>query len=83
MKKEESKVVYDCDDFKIYTIPLNYQIEYKIKVENSKGKMVKLIPQYQYWDINDTLENAIATAKHSIERYMNEYKTNPYAKKLL
>ena len=79
----QPKVVYDCEEFTISAIPLNYQIEYKVLVKNSKGNMVKLIRQFQYWDSEDTLEHAIEAAKESLQKYQDEYKANPHAKDLL
>lgn len=80
---KQKKKVFESDKYTISLIPLNYVIEYHIKVENSKGEQVKLIPQNQYSEPDRGLDYAKETAEYWISRYMHEYKVNPLAKQLL
>ena len=80
---KQKKKVFESEKYTISLIPLNYMIEYHVKVENSRGQMVKLIPQYQYSEPDRGLDYAKDTAEHSISRYMYEYMNNPHAKTLL
>ena len=73
--------VYENDDFTIYTIPLNYQVNYKVKnpykttkLKSGASTQTLLIPQANYCPLNRGLDYAIELAEYSVKHTLEEYK---------